>query len=161
MGDTTHIISFKVTESEKQALEDYCHNRLISKSVAIRDFVRKGLESLEVESPENSQSIQDLYKKIESIEQRISAGYTKPKPLPQTIPAQNERYIDCAVFDIPEGDALLSKDDIARKWGYTVSTLGSKMSRDKLKAACKIGGNRAAMYLQSEIIQKWGAPLYD
>ncbi len=161
MGDTTHIISFKISESEKQALEDYCHNRVISKSAAIRDFVRKGLEGFEIQTESESGAIHDLYQKIEAIEQRINAGYTKPDPLPQTIPAQNERYVDCAVFDIPEGDAILSKDDISRKWGYTISTLGSKMSRDKLKAVCKIWGNKAAMYLQSDIIQKWGAPLYD
>ena len=158
MGDNTHIISFKITESEKQALEDYCHDKLISKSAAIREFLRKGLQPSKSESGDNSEAIQDLYSKIASIERRIESKVIHP---PQTIPAQNERYIDCAVFDIPEGDALLSKDDISRKWGYTISTLGSKMSRDKLKAVCKMGGNRAAMYLQSDIIQKWGAPLND
>ena len=62
---------------------------------------------------------------------------------------------------MPKDDALLSREDIARKWVYSIKTLTGKMSNHNITAACRINGNRTGRYLQSEITQKWGAPLYD
>lgn len=125
------VISLKVTESEKKALDKYCRNVRLSKSSAIRDFIRRGtgmipiqkkIEDLKPEEFKETLSpvILDLYRRIEALESK--SARVKPDK------KESDRKEDENTIEVPFNrlaDKHLNKKEIAILAGISLSTLSN------------------------------------
>lgn len=129
------VISLKVTLTEKIALEKYCRNVRLSKSSAIRDFIRRGTGvipdkvtgiSSEKFNETLSPIIKELYKEVKKLDyrlNRIEVGKTSSKSLETKSTPTDSNEIKVPADRL--ADRHLNKKEIAVLLGISLSTLSN------------------------------------
>jgi len=129
------VISLKVTLTEKIALERYCRNVRLSKSSAIRDFIRRGTGvipdkvtgiSSEKFNETLSPIIKELYKEVKKLDyrlNRIEVGKTSLKSLETKSTPTDSNEIKVPADRL--ADRHLNKKEIAVLLGISLSTLSN------------------------------------
>ena len=132
------VISLKVTLTEKIALEKYCRNVRLSKSSAIRDFIRRGTGvipdkvtgiSSEKFNETLSPILKELQKRVKKLEHRLNSiedSKTSSKSLETKSTPTNSNEIKVPADRL--ADKHLNKKEIAILLGISLSTL-SKIKR--------------------------------
>lgn len=136
------VITFKCSDSEKEAFQNYCDKKGIAVSVELRNLINDASGN----EPEKI-DIHTLHERLEALERKFQSLSTKSGSKPK-----KERSTPPPT---PSGDKI-TIEQAAEITGYSVSTLSSKFSREGIQAVDRVDGNRAGLYSQSEVLEKIG-----
>lgn len=138
------VITLRLSEEEKKAFDKYCSKKGITTSEQLRELVN----SLTGINPQYL-TLEALEARIKALESKLTnQTHTPPKPL------KSERSE--TIKEDLEGLELITIEQVASLTGYSLSTLGSKLSREGVKAKSRIDGNRGGLYSKEEVLSKIG-----
>ena len=140
------VITFKCSDKEKEAFQNYCDKKGISISVELRALINNasGNEPDKID-------IDTLHERVKALEanfRSLSDGKKQRSASPKKKPEPRK--------DPESFGELITQDEAAELTKYTKSTLVSKMSRKNIKAVKRIDGNRGGLYDKQEILDKIG-----
>lgn len=131
------VISIKCSDKEKQAFQTYCDKKGVTVSEELRELMNKASDH----TPSKI-SINTLDQRVKALEDKFDTLLIS----------------DIAPYKVDPSTLgeLITLNEIAVLTGYSTSTLGSKLSREGIKAVERIAGNKGGLYSKAEVLDKVG-----
>jgi len=141
------VITFKCSDQEKEAFQDYCDKKGISISVELRALINNasGNEPDKID-------INTLHERVKALEANFKSLSDKPRKQRSASPKKKPEPRK----DPTSLGKLITLEEAVTHTGYTKSTLVSKFSKADITAVSRVDGNRKGLYSKSEVVEKIG-----